>query len=137
MMKDKTLFYLLLTLTICLNGCKKDSIVDEPKNKPYFYVRYHGDHWATVNFNKYSTMTITDENGERKSYSVGSRDVIIGPVYVGFKATLTISAPYDGGNDGSIGIARNSDYLFINYGSFANAKDEETLTYTISETTGL
>ena len=136
-MKDKTLFCLLLTLAICFTGCKKNSIVGEPNNKPYFYVKYHGDHWATVKFDKYSTMTITDEKGEQKSYSIGRRDVIIGPVYVGFKASLTISAPYDGGNDGSISIARNSDFYFTNYGSFANAKDEETITYTISETTGL
>ena len=138
-MKKEIIFCLFL-LASCFVGCKKDSPVNDlatPDSKPFFYVKYHGDHWATVNFDKYSTMTIIDEKGEKKSYSVGSRDVIIGPVYAGFKATLTMSAPYDGGNDGSIYISRNSDHLFMNYGSFANSKNAETLTYTISENTGL
>ena len=81
-------------------------------------------------------MTITDENRQEVSYTIGSRDVIIGPVYAGFTAKMTVSAPYDGGNDGRISIARNSDYLFTTSVSFANSKKAETLTYTIKETTG-
>lgn len=140
-MKNNTLFCILLAMILCVAGCKKDHNISDPNNgsvnKAFFYVKYHGDHWATVNFDKYSTMTITNEKGEQQSYSIGSRDVVIGPVYAGFKATLTISTPYDGGNNGSISIARNSDHLFINYGSFANSKQTETLTYTILESTGL
>ena len=144
-MKAKfTLFFLLsfmlMTLAVFFVSCSKDSddpIKDGNNSKPYFYVQYHGDHWATVQFDKFSTMTITDENGQEKSFSIGSRNVIIGPVYAGFKASMTISAPYDGGNNGSIAISRNSDHFFINYNSFANSKQTETLTYTILETTGL
>lgn len=121
---------------VLLVGCKgDDDSLDGPK-KPYFYVQYHADHWATVDFNKTCTMTITDENGQNVSYTIGSRNVVIGPVYAGFTAKMTVSVPYDGGNNGSISIARNSDYLFLTYASFANSKNTETLTYTIKETTG-
>ena len=87
-MKNNIVYY-LLTLAMFIVGCHKDSTFDGPKievdNKPYFYVRYHGDHWATVQHDKHSTMTITDENGQQQSYSIGSRDVIIGPVYAGLR----------------------------------------------------
>lgn len=128
---------LLCILTI--TGCKKELIVPQNNDsKPYFYVRYYGNHWATVKFDKFSTMTITDKNGEEVSYEIGSREVIVGPVYAGFTAKMTISAPYDGGNNGSISISRNSDHIFgSTYASFANSKQEETLTYTISDMTGL
>lgn len=126
----------ILVLVVLFVGCKgDDDSIGEPK-KPYFYVQYHSDHWATVDFNKTCTMTITDENKQEVSYTIGSRDVIIGPVYSGFTAKMTVSAPYDGGNNGRISIARNSDYLFMTYASFANSKKAETLTYTIKETTG-
>ena len=135
-MKSRVLFFMLITLTVCFTGCKDDDdSLDEPK-KPYFYVEYYGLHWATVHHEKLSTMTITDENGQKVNYTIGSRNVVIGPVYAGFKATLTISAPYDGANDGRIGIARNQDHYFTTYGSFSGAKGEETLTYTILEDTG-
>ena len=131
----KKLFSILVLVALFV-GCKGgDDSIDGPK-EPYFYVKYHGDHWATVDFNKTCTMTITDENNKEVSYTIGSRDVIIGPVYAGFTAKMTISAPYDGGNDGRISIARNSDHLFMTYASFANSKKAETLTYTIQETTG-
>ena len=128
----------LMMFVVLLVGCKGDeeNIIDGPK-EPYFYVKYHGDHWATVDFNKTCTMTITNESGQEVSYTIGSRDVIIGPVYAGFTAKMTISAPYDGGNNGSICIARNTDRLIVfEYASFANSNKAETLTYTIKETTG-
>jgi len=128
----------LLVLVVLFTGCKGDddtSVV--PPKKTYFYVEYYGFHWATVHHEKLSTMTITDENGQKASYTIGSRNVVIGPVYAGFKATLTISAPYDGANDGRIGIARNNDHYFTTYGSFSGANKTETLTYTIKEDTGL
>lgn len=129
----------ILALGVLFTGCKSDDdTYDVPQKKPYFYVKYHGDHWATVDFNKTCTMTITNESGQEVSYTIGSRDVIIGPVYAGFTAKMTISAPYDGGNNGSICIARNSDRLIVyEYASFANSKKSETLTYTIKEDTGL
>ena len=129
----------ILVFVVLFVGCKgDDESIDVPNvpKEPYFYVKYHGDHWATVDFNKTCTMTITDENNQEVSYSIGSRDVIIGPVHAGFTAKMTVSAPYDGGNNGSISIARNSDHLFMTYASFANSKKTETLTYTIKEMTG-
>ena len=132
----KLISILAITFAVFLEGCKENSSVDEPE-KPFFYVKYHGDHWATVDFNKTCTMTITNEKGQDVSYSIGSRDVVIGPVYAGFTAKMTISAPHDGGNNGSICIARNSDHLIVyEYASFANSKKAETLTYTIQESTG-
>lgn len=132
----KQCIFYLVACVICFTGCRDDNdSLDEPK-RPYFYVKYYGFHWASVKHDKLSTMTITDENGQKVSYSIGSRNVIIGPVYAGFKATMTISAPYDGANDGSIGIARNNDHLYTTYGSFTGAHGEETLTYTILEDTG-
>jgi len=127
----------IMMFVVLLVGCKgDDDTLGEPKQETYFYVRYHGDHWATVDFNKTSTMTITNETGQEVKYSIGSRSVIIGPVYAGFTAKMTVSAPYDGGNNGSISIARNNDQRFITYASFANSKATETLTYTIKEETG-
>ena len=127
----------ILVLVALFVGCKGgDDSIDGPK-EPYFYVEYHGDHWATVDFNKTCIMTITNESGQEVSYTIGSRDVIIGPVYAGFTAKMTISAPYDGGNDGSIGIARNNDHYFTPYASFANSKMTETLTYSIKDTSGM
>lgn len=130
----------LLVLVVLFTGCKGDddtSVV--PPKKTYFYVEYYGSHWAAVNFNQTCTMTIIDENGQKASYTLsnGSRKVVVGPVYAGFKASLTISAPQDGGTDGRISIARNNDHYFTPYGSFSNAKKTETLTYTIQENTGL
>lgn len=138
-MKRLRLFAFLCIALLAIVGCKKDDPAtekEEQETKPYFYVKYHGDHWATVKFDKLSTMIITDADGKEKSYQIGSRDVVIGPVYEGFTAKMTITAPYDGGNGGSISIARNSDFYFITYDEFSNAKDEETLTYTIKSTTG-
>lgn len=131
----KCIFY-LMAFVICFTGCKNDNDSLGGPKKPYFYVEYYGSHSATVNFDKLSTMTITDENGQKVSYSIGSRTVVVGPVYAGFKAILTISAPHDGSNTGRIGIARNNDHYFTTYGSFAGAKGVETLTYTILEDTG-
>ena len=133
----KLLSILVMTFVVLLTGCKDDSSVDEPKT-PFFYVEYYGTHWAAVNFNKSCTMTITDEKGEKVNYTIsnGTRNVIVGPVYAGFTATMTISAPYDGGTGGSIYISRNSDHSFRKYVSFSNAKNTETLTYTIQESTG-
>ena len=121
-----------IVLVVSLVGCKED----DDTQKTFFYVEYYGNHSATVDFDKLSTMTITDEKGQKVSYSIGSRTVVIGPVYAGFKASLTISAPHDGSNTGRIGIARNKDHSFTTYGSFGGAKGEETLTYTIQESTG-
>ena len=129
----------ILMLVVLLVGCKgDDDTFGEPKKGPYFYVEYWGNHWAAVNFNQTCTMTILDENGQKVNYTLsnGSRKVIVGPVYAGFKASLTISAPQDGGTDGRISIARNNDHYFTPYGSFSNAKKTESLTYTIQETTG-
>lgn len=127
----------IMMFVVLFVGCKgDDDTFGEPIKGPYFYVQYYGFHWATVHHEKLSTMTITDENGQKVSYTIGSRNVVIGPVYAGFKATLTISAPYDGGNEGRIGIARNNDHFFTTYASFSNSKNTETLTYTIQETTG-
>ncbi len=128
----------MLVLVVLLVGCKGDDItVVEPK-KAFFYVEYYGNHWAAVNFNQTCTMSVTDENGQKVHYTLsnGSRNVIIGPVYAGFAATMTISAPQDGGTNGSIYISRNSDHSFRKYASFSNSKKAETLTYTIQETTG-
>ncbi len=128
----------LLVLVALLVGCKGgDDSIDGPK-EPFFYVEYYGNHWASVNFNQTCTMTITDENGQKVNYTLsnGSRNVIIGPVYAGFSATMTISAPQDGGTNGIIYISRNSDHSFMRYASFSNSKKAETLTYTIQETTG-
>lgn len=135
-MKGRILFFLMITLTVCFTGCKKDSL-DGPKES-YFYVEYWGSHWASVDFNQTCTMTITDENEQKVNYTLsnGSRKVVIGPVYVGFKASLTISAPKDGGTEGRISIARNQDHYFTQYGYFSNAKKTETVTYTILEDTG-
>ena len=133
----KCIFYLMVCV-ICFTGCgDDDDSLDGPK-KPYFYVEYYGSHWASVDFSQTCTMTITNENGQKESYTIsnGSRTVVVGPVYAGFKATLTISAPKDGGTTGRISIARNSDHGFINYGYFSNAKKEETITYTILNDTG-
>lgn len=128
-----------LMLVVLLASCKGgDDSIDGPK-EPFFYVEYYGNHWAAVNFKQTCTMTITDENGQKVNYTLsnGSRKVIIGPVYAGFTARMTISAPQDGGTDGSIRIARNSDHLIVHeYASFSNSKKTETLTYTIQETTG-
>lgn len=127
----------IMMFVVLLVGCKgDDDTLGEPKDEPYFYVEYYGFHWATVHHEKLSTMTITDENGQNVSYTIGSRNVVIGPVHAGFKATLTISAPYDGANDGRISIARNNDHRFLTYASFTGANKTETLTYTIKETTG-
>ena len=137
-MKSRILFFLMITLTVCFAGCKNDDdTFDEPK-KTFFYVEYRGEHWAAVNFNQTCTMTITDENGQKVNYTLsnGSRNVIIGPVYAGFVATMTISAPQDGGTSGIIYISRNSDHYFRRYASFSNSKKTESLTYTIQETTG-
>lgn len=102
-MKNKTSFFLVVALVSLFTGCKEDSSVDiDGPDKPFFYVKYHADHWATVDFDKTCTMTITDENGRDVSYTIGSRNVIIGPVYAGFTAKMTVSTPYDGGNNGSI-----------------------------------
>lgn len=136
-MKNNTLFYFLIALVSIYTSCKEDSSVDGPK-EPFFYVEYYGNHWAAVNFNQTCTMTVIDENGQKVNYTLsnGSRNVIIGPVYAGYTATMTISAPYDGGTNGSIYISRNSDHSFIKYASFTNSKKVETLTYTIQESTG-
>jgi len=126
-----------MAVVVSLVGCKEDSSVDEQKNT-YFYVEYWGNHWASVNFKQTCTMTITDEKGQKENYTLsnGSRNVIIGPVYAGFVATMTISAPQDGGTNGSIFISRNSDHSFIKYASFGSSNKAETLTYTIQESTG-
>ena len=124
-----------LVILVCFFASCKDSSTGEPHN-PYFYVQYNADLWATVDFNKSCIMTIADENGKEVKYTIGSRDVIIGPVYVGYTAKMTVSSPYDGGNNGRISIARNSDKLFTTYASFANSQNAETLKYTIRETTG-
>lgn len=135
----KKLFSILvMVLVASLVGCKNDDdTFNEPK-KAFFYVEYYGNHWAAVNFNQTCTMTITDEKGKEVNYTLsnGSRNVIIGPVYAGFVATMTISAPLDGGTIGSIYISRNSDHSFKKYASFSNSKKTETLTYTIQESTG-
>lgn len=129
----------LMVLSVCVIGCNdNDDTFGEPKDKPYFYVEYYGSHWASVDFNQTCTMTITDENGQDVNYTLsnGSRKVVVGPVYVGFKASLKMSAPKDGGTDGRISIARNQDRYFTQYGYFSNAKKEETVTYTILKDTG-
>ena len=67
----KKLFSILVLVALFV-GCKGgDDSIDGPK-EPYFYVKYHGDHWATVDFNKTCTMTITDENNKEVSYTIGS-----------------------------------------------------------------
>ena len=131
--------YPILLLLVLFSGCKGDSSLEEEEGpkKPFFYVRYNGYHSTEEDFDKTCTMTITDENGNEVSYAIGSQEVLVGPVYAGFTAKMTITAPDDGKNNGSICIARIANKTVeYEYASFANSKETETLTYTIQESTG-
>jgi len=125
-----------IAFAILFVGCKGDPSLEGPKETS-FYVRYHGYHRTEDDSGKTCTMTITDENGKDVSYAIGSQEVVIGPVLVGFTAKMTISAPSDGENNGSICVARISDKPAVyEYASFTNSKETATLTFTIQESTG-
>lgn len=135
----KELFMIMvIAFAVLCTGCKGDSSLEEEGPKePFFYVRYNGYHSTAEDFDETCTMTITDENGLDVSYTIGSQEVLVGPVYAGFTAKMTITAPDDGENNGSICIARIANKTVeYEYASFANSKETETLTYTIHESTG-
>lgn len=133
-----SLFCALTMIVACTKDDPSQSVggTSSKDNSPYFFVKYHGDYWHTTNFNATVKMKIKNAAGEYETYDIGSRDIIIGPVSVGFIAEMIIDAPSDGGIDGYLSIARNSDFIFIPYGEFANSKKQERITYTITDLTG-
>lgn len=121
------LFCALIMIVACTKDDPSQSVEDTSSKEkaPYFYVKYHGDYWHTTNFDATVKMKIKNAVGKYDTYDIGSRDVIIGPVSVGFIAEMVIDAPSDGGINGYLSIARNSDFYYRPYGEFANSKKQE------------
>ncbi len=89
----KIICLLLIVLPLCFTACSKSNVNgDSPKGQSEYYVKYASDGLGGTGIYVYN-VSYTDEKGEQKSLSNMTADNFertIGPVSVGFKASLHI-----------------------------------------------
>ena len=81
--------FLLAYLTF-ISGCKKENTTDPNE----YYVKYEVNS-STIYYGGKLNVTINDENGSNKSFTIDQRvpwDVVIGPVEKGFEAEMLVQA---------------------------------------------
>ena len=89
----KTMKIFMVVLSLCIAACTKDNTGgNSTANQTEYYVKYASDGLDGNGIYQYN-VSYTDEKGEQKSFSNMTADNferIIGPVSVGFKASLHI-----------------------------------------------
>lgn len=84
---------LLIMLPLCFTACSKSNAgSDTPDGQSEYYVKYASDGLGGTGIYQYN-VSYTDEKGEQKTFSNMTADNFertIGPVSVGFKASLRI-----------------------------------------------
>ena len=89
----KLISLLLIVLPLCFTACSKSPADNEtPSRQSEYYVKYASDGLGGNGIYQYN-VSYTDEKGEQKTFSNMTADNFertIGPVSVGFKASLRI-----------------------------------------------
>ena len=89
----KLISLLLIVLPLCFTACSKSPADNEtPSGQSEYYVKYASDGLGGNGIYQYN-VSYTDEKGEQKTFSNMTADNFertIGPVSVGFKASLRI-----------------------------------------------
>ena len=128
----KIIRLLLIVLPLCFTACSKGSAGD---GQSEYYVKYASDGLGGNGIYQYN-VTYTDEKGEPKTFSNMTADNFertIGPVSVGFKASLSIWV--DNTNDSRARAARievkKDNNPFVVKAENTNAKGGVSVSYTI------